>query len=157
MRRDKRCLSAEAWESAHWGSSSRYGARPSRSRSPLLNTFIPPHDSPGIEYHDHPQFTDEETEIQRGEQQLVRGTVSTGGESEPQATGLKPRAHDQGRVFMEDQDQGVKASSLTFSPQPTLLPSIPRLFQELVWTRLSQALSHGSHGWGEGLCHGVQH
>lgn len=117
-----------AWESAQCSSSRRHGARPSRSGSALLNTFIPPHDSPGIEYHDHPQFTDEETEIQRGEQQLAQGTVSTGGESEPQASGPEPHVHDQGRAFVEKQDQGTKASALTFSPQPALLPSIPRLF-----------------------------
>lgn len=76
--------------------------------------------------------------------------MSTGGESEPQASAPKPRAHDQGRAFVEGQDQGTKASLLT-SPQPALLPSIPRLFQELVWTRPSQVLFHGSHG--EGLCH----
>lgn len=116
-----------AWESAQWGGSRRRGARPSRSGSPLLNTFIPPHDSPGIEYHDRPS-SQMRKQIQRGEQQLAQGTVSTGGESEPQASGPEPHVHDQGRAFVEKQDQGTKASALTFSPQPALLPNIPRLF-----------------------------
>lgn len=55
---------------------------------------------------------------------------------------------------MENQDRVVKAPSLPFALQLTLVPGLPRMsFQELVLTRPPQVLSCGSHAWGESLCH----
>lgn len=51
----------------------------------------------------------------------------------PQASGPRPCAHNRGyqhlrdsrKAFMASQDRGVKAPSLTFTPQLTLLPGLP--------------------------------
>ena len=74
-----------AQESTHWGGRRATGQGPADPDSSHITTCIPPHNSPGIECHDHPIVQMRKLRP-REEKWFVECTASTGGKSEPQGS-----------------------------------------------------------------------